>query len=233
VISQVLCSTNFVSTTDLINSSTRTCSFRSCSNLVIWIKMWLLSMRCEACAFGKHGYTNVHPHETPYSYPTSLVWWCRYLIVKGAATEPRVPCVLQPHDCHWERARYLGCEIATRHTDPPPTLIAFQSSTHMGSWVILTCIMSTIPHWHTHCINVEKCCTFKTTSCQNLEICKISKGVSKIIPWSSTWSHLSYKSLWNSVISFPFLCNDLLGILDQLVPCRESWRSCSINSFFR
>jgi hypothetical protein len=132
------------------------------------LKIWLLSMHCIACAFGKHGYTNVHPHETPYPYPTSLVWWCRYLIVKGAATEPRVSCVLQPHDCHQERARYLGCEIATRHTDPLPTIDCnSKSSTHMGNRAILTCIMSTIPRKHMHCINFERCCTFEETSCQN------------------------------------------------------------------
>jgi hypothetical protein len=64
------------------------------------LKIWLLSMRCIACAFGKHGYTNVHSHETPYPYLTSLVWWRCYPIVKGAATEPRVSCVLQPPDYH-------------------------------------------------------------------------------------------------------------------------------------
>jgi hypothetical protein len=52
---------------------------------------------------------------------------------------------------------------------------------------------------------LEKCCTFKTTSCQNLKICEISKGVSKIIPWSSHLkSSFVYKRLWNSVCSFPF-----------------------------
>jgi hypothetical protein len=65
--------------------------------------------------------------------------------------------------------------------------------------------MSAIPHQHMHRVNFEKCYTFKTTSCQNLKICEISKGVSKIIPWSSHLkSSFVYKRLWNSVFSFPF-----------------------------
>jgi hypothetical protein len=41
----------------------------------------------------------------------------------------------------------------------------------------------------------------------------------------------SYKKLWNSFISRPFLRNGLLEIFVELVPCRESRRPCSIDSF--
>jgi hypothetical protein len=42
-------------------------------------------------------------------------------------------------------------------------------------------------------------------SCRNPKICKMSKGVSKIIPWISHFkSSFVYKRLWNSVFSFPF-----------------------------
>jgi hypothetical protein len=50
---------------------------------------------------------------------------------------------------------------------------------HMGSRVILTYIISTMLHKHMHRAKFEKCYTFKITSCQNLKICEISKGVSK------------------------------------------------------
>jgi hypothetical protein len=45
-----------------------------------------------------------------------------------------------------------------------------------------------------------------------------------------TWSHLSYKELWNSFISLPFLRNGLLGTSVDLVSCRNSQWPCSIKN---
>jgi hypothetical protein len=50
-----------------------TCLFGLAQTLWFKLKMWLLSMCCIAWAFGKHGYTNVHSHETPYPYLSCLV----------------------------------------------------------------------------------------------------------------------------------------------------------------
>jgi hypothetical protein len=75
VINQDPCSTNFVPVKDPIDSSILNLFFSVLlKNLVFLIKMLLLSMPCIAYAFGKHGYTNVHLHETPYPYSTPLVW---------------------------------------------------------------------------------------------------------------------------------------------------------------
>jgi hypothetical protein len=45
--------------------------------------------------------------------------------------------------------------------------------------------MSTIPRKHVHRIDFENYHTLKIMSCQNLKFYEVSKGVSKIIPWSS------------------------------------------------
>jgi hypothetical protein len=51
----------------------------------------------------------------------------------------------------------------------------------MGNRVILTCIMSTIPHKNVHRIEFENYHTLKIMTCQNLKFYEVSKGVSKII----------------------------------------------------
>jgi hypothetical protein len=48
--------------------------------------------------------------------------------------------------------------------------------------------------------------------------------------WSFAWSHLSYKKVWNSFISLPFLHNGLLEIPVDLASCRKSRWPCSIKS---
>jgi hypothetical protein len=70
------------------------------TTLCFKVKMLLFSMHCIASAFGKHGYTNVHSHENSVLLPYLSGLVMLLSVVKGAATEPRVSCVLQPHDCH-------------------------------------------------------------------------------------------------------------------------------------
>jgi hypothetical protein len=80
VINQVLCSTDFVSIEDPIDSSVLNLFFSVLlKTLCCKLKMLLLSMHCLAYAFGKHGYTNVHSHEN--SVPFALPLW-----IGGVAT---------------------------------------------------------------------------------------------------------------------------------------------------
>jgi hypothetical protein len=85
------------------------------------LKMLLLSMHCIAYAFGKHGYTNVHSHENSVLFLASLVSYVviPWLKVPQRSLGHRV-CYSHPTATR-SALRYLGCEIATRHTDPLPT----------------------------------------------------------------------------------------------------------------
>jgi hypothetical protein len=117
-------------------------------------------MHYIAYALGSMGILMCIRMKTPYSYSTSLDGWQCYPVAKGAATEPRASCVLQPHDCHRERARYLGYEKATRHSDPSCPWLPLQSLTrHTGNRVVLTCIMSTIPHERVPSVFTSICIT--------------------------------------------------------------------------
>jgi hypothetical protein len=82
-------------------------------------------MHCITYAFGKLGYTNVHLHENSVLL-LYLSWLVMLLplLAKGATMEPGASCVLQPHDCYQERARYLDCGNVTRHTDLSLPMIA-------------------------------------------------------------------------------------------------------------
>jgi hypothetical protein len=108
--------------------------------------------------------------------------------------------------------------------------LPLQSLTHhMGNWVILTCIMSTIPHKHVHRINFENFCTLKVIRCRHLRFTKLSKGVSKIIlkfPHKVIFRTRNYGTLLLAIL---FLRNDLLEISVELVSCRKSRRPSSIN----
>jgi hypothetical protein len=74
VINQVLCSIDFVSIKDPIDSSVLNLFFWVLlTTLCFKLKMLLLSTHCIAHAFGKHGYTNVHSHEN--SVPFALPLW--------------------------------------------------------------------------------------------------------------------------------------------------------------
>jgi hypothetical protein len=75
----------------------------------------------------------------------------------------------------------------------------------MGNRVILTCIMSTIPHKHVHCINFEK----KLSHLKNHELSKpqiyeVSKGVSEILPKFPHEVIFRTRKFGNSFISLPF-----------------------------
>jgi hypothetical protein len=100
----------------------------------------------------------------------------------------------------------------------------------MGNRVILTFIMSTIPHKHMHCINIEKYCIFKTMSCQNPKISEIRKGVSKPILKFPHKAIIRTRKCENSFIRLPLPHNALLVIPVDSTSCRKSRRPCGINS---
>jgi hypothetical protein len=77
-----------------------TYSFRSCSQLFELKKGVTFEYALHGICIGNLGWTNVHSHGDFHTHILSLVWWCCCPITKGAATEPRASCVLQPHDCH-------------------------------------------------------------------------------------------------------------------------------------
>jgi hypothetical protein len=96
--------------------------------------------------------------------------------------------------------------------------LPLQSLTHhMGNRVILTCIMSTIPHEHVHSVFTSICIssTWRVLHFQNNElpkpqICEISKGISKPILKFPHKAIIRTRKFGNSFISLPFPLNGLL-----------------------
>jgi hypothetical protein len=88
----------------------------------------------------------------------------------------------------------------------------------------------TAPAYASH--QLEKYCTFKTMSCQNPKICKMSKGVSKPILKFPHKAIIRTRKCGNSFISLPFAHNDLSESPVDLVSCRQAQRPCSIKFLF-
>jgi hypothetical protein len=69
----------------------------------------------------------------------------------------------------------------------------------------------------------------KIMRCQHLRFTQLSKVWARLFQ-SFRIKSSSYKKLWDSLFSHPFLRNGVLEISVDLVPCRKSQQPCSIYS---
>jgi hypothetical protein len=141
-------------------------------------------MHCTTCAFGTlDEQTCICPDNFPFSTLSPFSWWCCCSINEGAATKPRVSCVLQPSGYHQERARYLGLwECDSPHLlllnsmfilSTWTNLMGEASHAEIASWapyLMSIRIMSTISHKHVH----HHACTSSYTYHVHLSLCTMT-----------------------------------------------------------
>jgi hypothetical protein len=178
VINQVSCSMDFVPIKYPIDSSILNLFFSVLlKTLCSKLKRLLLSMHCIAYAFGKFGYTNVHSHENSVLLPY-LSW-----LVTMLSHNQKVPrrnlghrvCCSHPTATRSALGIFVvRKQLATKIFSLCLWLLSQSLTHHTSNRVILTCIMSTIPHKHVHRINFEKLSHLKNNELTKPQICEVS-----------------------------------------------------------